>query len=321
MKRAAGFLLALAVASPGSSATPATAAAPEIDYAGTTLRQADLRVGAIAYRLAKAGSALCANRAPLTGLLFHHLGEYRAADRPTMIARYTLDRGPGILAVVSGSPAAEAGLAAGDVLLSVNGQPFPAPELPTESDKKRWRLSADKAEDQLDLALRQGPAHLRLVRDGRELGLVMTAPLGCFGRVRLARSNQVNAFSTGHSVVMTTAMLDFVRSDDELAVVLGHELAHQILGHPVMRNEEGVLASFGIGAAELWHREAEADRLGLRLMAAAGFDLGAAIPFWRRYLGKYDWYPQIFRSHPSLKAREKIVREEVEAIRRGSPRS
>jgi predicted Zn-dependent protease len=115
---------------------------------------------------------------------------------------------------------------------------------------------------------------------------------------------------------MTTAMLNFVRSDDELAVVLGHELAHGILGHPPMRTEEGILASFGIKASELWHREEQADRLGLRLMAAAGYDLRAAIPFWRRYLGKYDWYPQLFRSHPSLGAREKIVGEEIEAIAR-----
>ena len=50
--------------------------------------------------------------------------------------------------------------------------------------------------------------------------------------------------------------------------------------------------------------------------AAAGYDLDAAIPFWRRYLGKYDWFPQIFRSHPSLGARERIAAEEIAAIRR-----
>jgi predicted Zn-dependent protease len=84
-----------------------------------------------------------------------------------------------------------------------------------------------------------------------------------------------------------------------------------------MTNSEGLLASFGIKAGIFWHREEEADRLGLRLMAAAGYDLEAAIPFWRRYLGKYDWYPQLFRSHPSLAARENIVREEIAAIARG----
>jgi predicted Zn-dependent protease len=140
---------------------------------------------------------------------------------------------------------------------------------------------------------------------------------GCLGRVRLARSTQVNAFATGRTVVMTTAMLAFLRSDDELAVVLGHELAHNIFGHPATRTEEGLLAGLGIKASAMWKREEAADRFGLRLVADAGFDLEAAIPFWRRYLGKYDWFPQIFRSHPSLGAREKIAAEEIAAIRSG----
>jgi len=139
--------------------------------------------------------------------------------------------------------------------------------------------------------------------------------------VRLARSTQTNAFASGRTVVMTTSMLAFVRNDSELAVVLGHELAHNILRHPVIRDEEGVpdeglLRALGIKKNRIWRSEEQADRLGLRLMAAAGYDLGAAIPFWRRYLRKYDWFPQIFRSHPSLGSRERIAAEEISAIQR-----
>jgi predicted Zn-dependent protease len=117
---------------------------------------------------------------------------------------------------------------------------------------------------------------------------------------------------------MTTAMLAFVANDDELAVVLGHEMSHSILHHPVMSEGEGILAGFGIGAGAIWQREAQADRFGLRLMAAAGYDLDAVIPFWRRYLMKYDG-PQLFRSHPSLEARTKMAAEEIAAIRAGAP--
>jgi predicted Zn-dependent protease len=115
---------------------------------------------------------------------------------------------------------------------------------------------------------------------------------------------------------MTVAMLDFLTSDDELAVVLGHELAHNIFHHRAMRSEEGILRGLGIKPSAMWKREEAADRFGLRLMAAADYDLDAAIPFWRRYLGKYDWFPQIFRSHPSLGAREQIAAEEIARIRR-----
>ncbi|MBV8686789.1 MAG: M48 family metalloprotease [Alphaproteobacteria bacterium] len=309
-------LLCFALLAAAAPAPPAGTLAPGAFAAesGVTLRQDDLRVGAVAYRLALAGRGLCPQPFPLTGLLFHHLAEYLPRDRALMVSRYGLDRGPGVLGVVAGSPADQAGLTAGDVLLLVNGAAFPSEaRIAAEPDRKRWRRMVEDSEATLEAALAGGPAELLVLRQGRELRLTLSPVRGCLGRVRLARSTQVNAFETGRYVVMTTAMLGFLHDDDELAVVLGHEMAHGILGHPPMRTEEGVLASLGIGAATLWDREAAADRLGLRLMAAAGYDLGAAIPFWRRYLTKYDNFPQLFRSHPSLAAREKIVREEMAA--------
>jgi hypothetical protein len=284
---------------------------------GTTLRKDDLRVGAVAYRLAVAGHAVCPRTIPQTGLLFHHLGEYLPRDRPLMVTQYGLDRGPGVLGVVAGSPADQAGLAAGDVLLSVNGAAFPSPlAIAAERDPKRMRAMAEASEARLEDALARGPARLEVLRGGRELKLGLGSLPGCEARVRLARSSQVNAFHTGRKVVMTTAMLAFVANDDELAVVLGHEMSHAILHHPVMSEGEGILAGFGIGAGAIWQREAQADRFGLRLMAAAGYDLGAVIPFWRRYLMRYDG-PQLFRSHPSLEARTRMATEEIAAIRAG----
>lgn len=307
------FLLALAALAP-AGAQPAPLA---VEAASTTLRQDDLRVGLVAYRLALAGSALCPERYPLTGMLFHHLAEYEPGDRALMVARYGLDRGPGVLAVLAGTPAARAGLIAGDVLLAVNGRPLPTgASVAAEPKRENWRRLADESEAELESALRSGPADLRILRDGRELQLRLGSIPACLGRVRLARSTQVNAFATGRNVVMTLAMLKFLKNDDELAVVLGHELAHNILHHPAVRSEEGILRGLGIKASAMWRREEVADRFGLRLMAAADYDLDSAIPFWRRYLGKYDWFPQLFRSHPSLSARERIAAEEIAAIRR-----
>jgi Zn-dependent protease with chaperone function len=296
---------------------PSALAAPGDSAISTTLRKDDLRVALVAYRLALAGAPLCTERYPITGMLFHHLAEYEPADRPLMIARYGLDRGPGVLTVVSNSPAARAGLIAGDVLLAVNGRPLPTgASVAAEPNREKWRQLAEEAEAELETALRRGPAELRVLREGRELTIRLGSLPACLGRVRLARSTQVNAFATGRTVVMTTAMLRFLRSDGELAVVLGHELAHNIFGHRQMRNEDGILRGLGIKPSSVWKREEAADRFGLRLMSAANYDLDAAIPFWRRYLRKYDWFPQIFRSHPSLGARERIAAEEIAAIRR-----
>jgi hypothetical protein len=306
--------LAVLPAEASLAQAPPAAVAPTSQ---STLRQADLRVAAVAYRLASSGRALCTERYPLTGMLFHHLAEYLPADRRLMIERHALDRGPGVLSVLADSPAARAGLIAGDVLLKVNGRSFPSPSLiAAETQRKRWRRAVEATEAQFEAQLRDGPADLLVLRDGREFTARLEPVPGCLGRVRLARSSQTNAFANNGYVIMTTAMLDFLRSDDELALVLGHEFAHNILRHPDVRDEDGILAGLGIKASAMWRREEAADRLGLRLAAAAGYDLDTAIPFWKRYLRKYDWFPQIFRSHPSLRARERIAAEEIELIRR-----
>ena len=313
--------VAPAAAVPGAPAAQPDAAAqvgfpPATPGIASTLRQDDARVAAVAYRLALAGRPLCTESYPLTGMLLHHLAEYAPEERRLIIQRTRIERGPGVLTVLEGTPAAQAGLVAGDVLVSVNGRAFPSPAaIAAERKRKKMRLRLEATEAQLEEALRRGPVELKVLRGGRELTLTLDSVPGCIGRVRLARSSQTNAFSLRGYVIMTTKMLRYLRSDDELAVVLGHELGHSILRHEGMRGEEGLFESLGIKPSNIWRREEQADRFGLRLMAAAGFDLDAAIPFWNRYLGDYDWFPQIVRSHPSRGSRERIAREEIAAIR------
>lgn len=291
----------------------------------STLRESDARVAAIAYRLARNGGPICPETHPLTGMLFHHLAEYGPADRAQMVDRYALDRGPGILTVLADSPASRAGLQAGDVLLGVNGDAFASgAAIAAEAKRKLWRKRAEAEETRLEAALRKGPARLQVLREGRTMALTLGSEPGCHGRVRLARSTQVNAFASGSTVIMTTALLDFLKDDDELAVVLGHELSHNILRHPDLLDEQGVprkgiLRGIGKNASRVWKTEEEADRFGIRLMWRAGFNVNAAIPFWRRYLGRYDALPQIFRTHPSLPVRERITREEITALTKLAP--
>lgn len=315
---AEAFTLAPAVGAqpPGTSAiTPAP---------GSYLREADHRIVSIVYRLGLAGRAFCPAPFPLTGLAFHHLAEYRSADRADAIARWGLDRGPGILSVVEGSPAARAGLAAGDVLVSVDGTPFPsATAIAAESNPDRWRPRTVASEELLEDRLRAGPVRLQILRGGRPLAVTLDSIQACPARGRLARSGQDNAFADGRYVIMTTGFLGFFRTEDELAVALAHELSHNILRHPQQLvaqgvPQSGIMRNIGRNARLVRATEIEADRLSVRLLAAAGYDLDAIIPFWRRLYGRPDAILQIISAHPGLRARERIISEVLAEIR-GSP--
>lgn len=286
----------------------------------TTLRPEDLRVASVGYRLGTGGRHYCSDIYPLTGLLLHHLPEYDEQGRAIEIARHSLDRGPGVLATVADSPAAQAGLKAGDVLLSLNGAAFPDPRLmSTDRRSKSWRAPMEASEKWLEAALRRGPVDLTILRDGALLNLRLNARQGCPARVRLARSNQANAFATGSYVVVTTRILGALRSDDELAVIIGHELAHNILGHERLLDEQADDAARAPGSKASRIRAAEeaADQLGLKLAAAAGYDVHAAIPMWQRLHAKFGGGLRIIRTHPGLKQRERLIQETIAQIERG----
>ena len=114
-----------------------------------------------------------------------------------------------------------------------------------------------------------------------------------------------NAFALpGGFIFVTTSLADLCRRDqDELAFILGHEMAHVIRGHAMNRIVSNSAISAASRAAPIrgvvggWLRkvgvsflentysrelESEADQLGIRLMAAAGFDPGASVRLFRR---------------------------------------
>lgn len=321
------ILLFLMLADPGAplrAATTPPAAAQVSPGRASTLRTADLRVAAVAFRLAVSGRPLCPNPYPLTGMLLHHLAEYDASGQRIQIDRYQIHRGPGVLATVAGSPAAAAGLRAGDVLLSLNGKPFTDPRrIAAEQRDDRRRRLIEAEETLIETALRQGPARLALLRGGEEFEVSLHSIAACPVRARLATSNQPTAFSNRGYVILTTRVLDLLDSDDELAVVIGHELGHHVLEHErrldEMKVPRGLFRGFGKNASRIRAIEAEADRFGLRVAARAGYDIAATTDMWDR-LAKAGWRgPQLFRTHPTVAERKRAIEDVLTEIRAGSP--
>mgnify|MGYP005833770095 CR=1 FL=1 len=150
----------------------------------------------------------------------------------------------------------------------------------------------------------------------------------------------VNAWCMpGGKVAVYTGILPITRDESGLAVVMGHEVAHAIAEHGNERMSQGLLAQLGavslslaisrepaitqqifmaayglgaqVGVLLPYSRlhEREADRIGLVLMARAGYDPREAVPFWERMNeeAKGRRPPEFLSTHPAPENRIKEI--------------
>ena len=163
----------------------------------------------------------------------------------------------------------------------------------------------------------------------------------------------VNAWCMpGGKVAVYTGLLPIAQDENGLAVVMGHEVAHAIAKHGNERMSQGLLAQFGaIGLSLALARspgvtsdifmqaygvgaqvgfllpysrlhESEADRIGLVLMAKAGYDPRSAIGLWQRMNARGGARPPEFLStHPAPESRIRDIESLIpEAMRYYKPR-
>ncbi len=150
--------------------------------------------------------------------------------------------------------------------------------------------------------------------------------------VNLISSKSVNAFCMpGGKIAFFTGIISALQlTDDEVAAIMGHEVAHALLEHGRARMSEQVLKNVGVSvAAALLNlgqvsasvlaqatdlavtlpfsrsHETDADLVGMELAARAGFDPRAAANVWRKMskLGGGSQPPQILSTHPAHASR------------------
>ena len=157
----------------------------------------------------------------------------------------------------------------------------------------------------------------------------------------LVDSKEVNAWCMpGGKVVVYTGLLPITLNETALAIVLGHEITHAVVGHGKERMSQemvaqglgalgsaalgtdtksvnifnqvyGVSAEYGALLPNSRKQELEADHFGLIFAAAAGYDPQKAVDFWTRManLGGGQKPPVFLSDHPSDEQRIQKIKE------------
>jgi predicted Zn-dependent protease len=142
-----------------------------------------------------------------------------------------------------------------------------------------------------------------------ERSLWLRGASGCTAQVQLVPGKMLRAGADGFLVQISGAMALFARSDDELAFIIAHELAHNILSHGSKLRDAGVArglrGQFGRSAKLVRASEEEADRLGLFLSARAGYEIAMVPAFWARFGRATSTGLLDDQSHPDWRARQR----------------
>lgn len=143
--------------------------------------------------------------------------------------------------------------------------------------------------------------------------------------VNLIGSKQINAFCMpGGKIAFYTGLVDGLKlSDDEIAIVMGHEMAHALREHAREQTAKSQLTQIGasllgqfVGKGQytsLFQQggslltlkfsrddESEADLVGLDLAARSGFDPRAGVSLWRKMMAQENGAPpQWLSTHPA----------------------
>lgn len=238
------------------------------------------RVYRIAAPLIIRNAVLCRTQArPLLGFTAKNVYSY--PPELATSARKTLGLGERlqVMQVLDGSGAQKAGMVPGDILQSI--QDIAMPEGP-QAENEAARLLAPVLKNFTDI-------RVKVLRRGQPVELRIPLTLACAFAIDIGHAPNVNAYSDGRRIMLTRGLLEALAGDDEVAVILARELAHNVLQHARQLQQtatvSGVIDSLlplqpeptsyagGRGIKPLPDKmDQEADRLALFMLARASYD-------------------------------------------------
>lgn len=153
----------------------------------------------------------------------------------------------------------------------------------------------------------------------------------------------MNAFCLpGGKVAVYTGILPVAKNEAGLAAIMGHEVAHAVLRHGAERMSQAIAVQLGVAVTSLSfknskHRgliaaamgiglqygvmlpysrkhESEADKVGLRYMAKAGYDPAEAVELWQRMARSGGRPPELLSTHPDPLRRAKALKKQLPKV-------
>lgn len=224
-----------------------------------------------------------------------------------------------------------------------------------EQQKQQELVEAEKARKDAAAAARLAEFEKRLAEVGAKIqsgGIKLCSSMnnvkgGCVYDFYILQEKGANAYADGNKIHITETMMSLTKEDKELAIVLGHEYAHNIMGHIKAKKTNAMIGTaIGIavdiaastqgvapstfskagsknGAIKFSKEfEKEADYIGLYITALAGYDITNAPDFWRKMSLQDSQSIYIGATHPNNPERylglEKTVTEITRKQRNGA---
>jgi len=228
-------------------------------------------------------------------------------------------------AIVDNSPIQKAGIQVGDKIKKINGTVVPATKGASKIMADIFKTDADKVIWEFEIENESGDTAMYSV----------TSDQVCDYGVSLTEDDTVNAYADGNNIFITQGMMRFATTEKELSLVVGHEVAHNIMGHIDAKTTNYVLGTvldilvaaaigvdtgnaFGNAAAGAYSQdfEAEADYVGLYLMVKTGYELEGSADFWRKMAAIHpgNIASNHSSSHPATPERFLAIEKSVEEI-------
>ena len=298
------------------------------------------RLMRVSYPLQTKGSDLCGDDIRYTtGMALANsstlLGEQ---FKETAESNYQLSDAVQVVYVVPGSASEQAGVHAGDIITQIGTWPVSGsgPDAIKQALNQLQTQSKNGQPVRVDIQ-RQLPSSRKTPSSGPlAQSLLVTPDRACSYPVVLGNGDEVNAYADGKQVVVQHGMMRFANNDTELGLVISHEIAHNSMSHINAKMTNYALGSILDIAAQLFLKiptqglfgslggnaysqdfEAEADYVGLYIMAQAGGDIENAPQFWRRMatLSPAAIQSSHMSSHPATPERFVALEATVREIR------